>query len=591
MTEAEKKEIVALVMSEISGQAVDFDLQTVTPQRTDILPAVRPDGAGGYTGVTLDWGGITDELTTQAKEFRNEALQAKKDTELLKGETNAIKSDVEDIYRQFNEAVDKTIESVRNVYQSDLNAESTARQTADNTLQQNIDSEVTTRESEVAELERVNAIQKYEIENLKAKAEGQIYREEIIDGEAYTLDVPSSVSPYAEVQKIGGKSVVWNQLASPKGNNSINGVSITFDGYKISIKGTATKNGGRLVEIFNRIPIYNGHIYFVKAPHIDGFWYLSMSSGTEVSSFGNKNDYSLITSSYDVNAILGFNVFKDNVYDIEGYVYLIDLTKMFGSGNEPTLEECKKIFSTDYYPYDAGTIKSFPVQKVRSVGRNLYNVNSPENTVGYGITASTGVLSVNSSLTATPYIPVKEGETYYLLNTLNGTGAYGTAFYDSSKNYISGVIHNHSTSYKSVTVPTNAVYMRTTVLNSSKANVCINLSDSKNGTFTPYKESALDLSSVTSDLKSAGLVHDEWSNGKKIKRVGERAYTSGDESESNYITDGTTTYYPLATPTEETVPEIDNYINVEGGGTLTFESDDTVHMPVPSTDRFVVDLS
>ena len=230
MTEAEKKEIVALVMSEISGQAVDFDLQTVTPQRTDILPAVRPDGEGGYTGVTLDWGGITDELTTQAKEFRNEALQAKKDTELLKGETNDIKSDVEDIYRQFNEAVDKTIESVRNVYQSDLNAESTARQTADNTLQQNIDSEAstraeadtalgaridsetTTRESEVAELERVNAIQKYEIENLKAKAEGKIYREEIIEANAYKLDVPSSVSPYAEVQKIGGKSVVWNQL-------------------------------------------------------------------------------------------------------------------------------------------------------------------------------------------------------------------------------------------------------------------------------------------------------------------------------------------------------------------------------------------
>ena len=109
--------------------------------------------------------------------------------------------------------------------------------------------------------------------------------------------------------------------------------------------------------------------------------------------------------------------------------------------------------------------------------------------------------------------------------------------------------------------------------------------------YSPYMESTLDVSSFTSDLKSAGSAHDEWENGKKIKRVGERAYTSGDESESGYITDGTTTYYPLATPTEETVPEIDNYINIEGGGTLTFESDDAVHMPVPSTDRFVVDLT
>ena len=50
-------------------------------------------------------------------------------------------------------------------------------------------------------------------------------------------------------------------------------------------------------------------------------------------------------------------------------------------------------------------------------------------------------------------------------------------------------------------------------------------------------------------------------------------------------------YYELDTPTEETVTEIDNYIQVEEGGTLTFESDDAAHMPVSSTDRFVVDLT
>ena len=149
---------------------------------------------------------------------------------------------------------------------------------------------------------------------------------------------------------------------------------------------------------------------------------------------------------------------------------------MFGSGNEPSLEECKKIFSADYYPYDAGTIRSFPVKTVRSVNAEGTEIGS------------------------------------------------------------------------------------------------------------------MDVSSVTSDLKSAGSVHDEWSDGKKIIRVGERAYTSGDESDLSLITDGTTTYYPLDTPTELEA-EIDNYIQVEGGGTLKFESDDTVHMPISSTDRFVVDLS
>lgn len=495
MTEAEKKEIVALVMSEISGQAVDFDLQTVTPQRTDILPAVRPDGEGGYTGVTLDWGGITDELTTQAKEFRNEALQAKKDTELLKGETNDIKSDVEDIYRQFNEAVDKTIESVRNVYQSDLNAESTARQTADNTLQQNIDSEAstraevdtaigaridsetTTRESEVAELERVNAIQKYEIENLKAKAEGQIYREEIIDGEAYTLDVPSSVSPYAEVQKIKGKSVVWNQVRQSYVIGTNYGITVSSNSDRtINIQGTAIS-----------IPPYNQFYITEIIPFKrDGRKYLitsnlEISNGIGVSGYGTLGTKNFIFSNsagsvWDGRIYILVN--QGDVLNLSNLsINIIDLTQMFGSGNEPTEAECKKIFSADYYPYDAGSIKSFPVRTVRSVNAEGTEIGS------------------------------------------------------------------------------------------------------------------IDVSSVTSELKSAGSVHDEWSNGKIIRRVGSRSYTSGDESEAGYITDGTTTYYPLDTPTEETVPEIDNYIEIEGGGTLTFESDETIHMPVPSTNRFVVDLT
>lgn len=495
MTEAEKKEIVALVMSEISGQAVDFDLQTVTPQRTDILPAVRPDGAGGYTGVTLDWGGITDELTTQAKEFRDEALQAKRDTELLKSETNGIKSEVNDIYTQFNQAVDKTIESVRNVYQSDLNAESTARQTADNTLQQNIDSEAstraeadtalgaridsetTTRESEVAELERVNAIQKYEIENLKAKAEGKLYRTETVEAEAYVLDVPSSVAPYAEVQKIGGKSVIWNQLASPI-NKTISGVNLAFSDGVINVSGKATSSGGRLNPIFNTISFISGHIYFIFCnKNIDNYLPIIASDQSTSNIVTYLDDTNIYSPDNSYDAILGVNVTENVEYNGTIKYMMFDLTLMFGAGNEPALEECKKIFSEDYYPYDEGTIKSFPVKRVRSLNAEGTEIGS------------------------------------------------------------------------------------------------------------------IDVSSLTADMKSAINVADEWENGKIIRRVGSRSYTSGDESDSSLITDGTTTYYPLATPTEETVPEIDNYIKVEGGRTLTFESDETVYMPIPSTTRFVVDLT
>lgn len=35
-----------------------------------------------------------------------------------------------------------------------------------------------------------------------------------------------------------------------------------------------------------------------------------------------------------------------------------------------------------------------------------------------------------------------------------------------------------------------------------------------------------------------------------ITRIGSRAYTAGDESDPDVVTDGTTTYYALSTPTE-----------------------------------------
>ena len=51
-------------------------------------------------------------------------------------------------------------------------------------------------------------------------------------------------------------------------------------------------------------------------------------------------------------------------------------------------------------------------------------------------------------------------------------------------------------------------------------------------------------------MKEAGSVYDELTESKAITRIGSRAYQSGDESDTSVITDGTTTYYALTTPTE-----------------------------------------
>lgn len=76
MTEAEKQEIVGLVMTEISSQAVDFDIETEQPQANDLLTAVR-EVAGRYVGVTLKWDDVARIATELANQAATRAEQAK----------------------------------------------------------------------------------------------------------------------------------------------------------------------------------------------------------------------------------------------------------------------------------------------------------------------------------------------------------------------------------------------------------------------------------------------------------------------------------------------------------------------------------
>ena len=133
MTEAEKNEIVGLVMTEISSQAVDFDIATEQPQANDLLTAVRETESGGYRGVTIKWDDvarIATELANQAvkkaEQAKNDAVTAKKIAqEILTGVqnkdeeiTNFVATSKSEIETQKNESV----EAVQSIYRTDFNA-------------------------------------------------------------------------------------------------------------------------------------------------------------------------------------------------------------------------------------------------------------------------------------------------------------------------------------------------------------------------------------------------------------------------------------------------------------------------------------
>ena len=133
MTEAEKQEIVGLVMTQISSQAVDFDIATEQPQANDLLTAVRETESGGYRGVTIKWDDVARIATELANQAVKKAEQAKNDAvtakniaqEILTGVqnkdeeiTNFVATSKSEIETQKNESV-KTVQSI---YRTDLNA-------------------------------------------------------------------------------------------------------------------------------------------------------------------------------------------------------------------------------------------------------------------------------------------------------------------------------------------------------------------------------------------------------------------------------------------------------------------------------------
>ena len=114
MTEAEKNEIVGLVMNQISSQAVDFDIETEQPQANDLLTAVRQTSSGAYVGVTIKWDDVARIATELANQAATRAEQAKTNVENMK-------SSVEQTVTDFNALADQKKSEVESVYQTDLN--------------------------------------------------------------------------------------------------------------------------------------------------------------------------------------------------------------------------------------------------------------------------------------------------------------------------------------------------------------------------------------------------------------------------------------------------------------------------------------
>lgn len=215
--------------------------------------------------------------------------------------------------------------------------------------------------------------------------QGISYQFETDAEKAYQKDIPSGAK-LVSVKKIGGRTVVWNQmlklLDSSNWTARGTGGSIEIADGECIVRDCTSAWGGAVIA--ENLKILQTHKYYIS------LYGRVLNNGdsitiavaetfpvTEIGVINSTTEYrvsKIVETSESLEGKFAFGNRK-NTYDyaVSNFM-LIDLTKMFGAGNEPsTPEEFEALFPEDYYPYNEGTLMSMPVNEVVEHGRNLFD--------------------------------------------------------------------------------------------------------------------------------------------------------------------------------------------------------------------------
>ena len=205
--------------------------------------------------------------------------------------------------------------------------------------------------------------------------QGISYQFEADAEKAYQKDIPSGAK-LASVKKIGGRTIVWNQLVTKQAELEHNyGLDFAWlDNGKIEISGTSTytDEDPNVYTILKSIEVIGNHKYLFKLTGTDRFYILGYGVGDNTPQ-AQKLIFNALDSGTENITICGIKAKIESATVIDDVVcpQIFDLTKIFGVGNEPsTPEEFEAMFPADYYPYNEGALMSAPVNEVMEHGKN-----------------------------------------------------------------------------------------------------------------------------------------------------------------------------------------------------------------------------
>lgn len=413
-----------------------------------------------------------------------------------------------------------------------------------------LQTEVDRLRGECDQLTAENRKQENKISALIKLNKGQTYDVLEQESEAYSVDVPSG-SKYLSVDKVGGKSVVWNQLADVLPNETRNGIVYSTDNGKISITGTVQgaptygqfaltedikfkRDGRKYLILLSQTLIVGVSGY---SPESRNTFFFSNTAGTDWDGYiflYVKEGETVSVSNLSVNVIDLTQMFGSTIAD---YIYSLEQSQA-GAG----VAWFKKLFPKDYYEYCEPTIISSQTDRV--------DVASADSTVTQQIT--TGFPVLNSAGTAHDVIDMDGGE----IRRNVGTVDLGTLKWDNNGTFEDGNVQFIAR------VPGRAY--------------------TTNGLCDKFEKSEDNALGTYTLITTGDQIVFTAPKGTEI-----HAFV---ESMSGAIL-----YYELATPTTEqvAVPEpLQEWLPVEPGGTVTFKNaDESKQLAVPNAVSWVRKLN
>lgn len=197
-------------------------------------------------------------------------------------------------------------------------------------------------------------------------------------------------------------------------------------------------------------------------------------------------------------------------------VQLINLTQIFGAGNEPTKEQCDIIFDT----YFNGT-KSYTPGRVKSVGKNLFDDELESGTI-----SSSGDLYGDADrVRSVNFIPVKGGGEY----TVSGSNRWLIAQYDSNYNFVSRLSAVAASMSVRRTLDNETRYLKLSPSIDEVSTYEFQLEEGSTATdYEPYTETVQYVEPVKLNRLPNGVADEITADGDFIQRVKEYTLVASD---------------------------------------------------------------